>query len=271
MRNYIYGKTLKDTVRVAPSDEGFNYHRGYNGTAGKIPEEGTPDYEIFARNPYGHVAFGEEEEDEELPNAYFAAKKSAPENTGSLNVLAKTTSYGCVTREPSMPTDIPRAQCIRYERKDIPYNAPNNGLYGHSDVQLSVSFKCECNASGKYQPSFSGKTTKEKIEVYMSVWRYNFLDDNLREYCRDKVNLQRTYAHEVQHIINARYKANNIGKLALTITYDTKEKCEKQAKEEKDIHLVDIWNEWYRSEQRHENKIPKSPEVGRDSYDSPCN
>jgi len=72
VRNYIYGKTLKDTVRVEPSDEGFNYHSGYNGTVGKIPEEGEPRYEIFIRDPYGHVSFesGYEEsrEDNECPS-----------------------------------------------------------------------------------------------------------------------------------------------------------------------------------------------------------
>ncbi|MCL2100403.1 MAG: hypothetical protein FWH22_01670 [Fibromonadales bacterium] len=210
-RKYIYGKTLQDTVKVEPSDEGFNYHSGYNGTVGKMPEEGTPEYEIFAIEPYGHVAFGNEGEEDgvyESLNGYFAAKNRVSENSGQLNTLAKVTTSGCVDEE----ADMPRAQCIKYERKDIPDNAPKNGIYGHADAQLSINFNCECNANGKYQPSFKAKTTNEKIEVYQSVWKYNFHERDWHEFCWGPADLQVTYKHETQHIKNARYVANHIEK-----------------------------------------------------------
>jgi hypothetical protein len=267
-RKYTYGKTLRDTVYVIPSDEGFNYHSGYNGTAGKMPEEGTPEYEIFARSPYGHVAFGDEEEEEDKSLvAYFASKNSVSENSGQLTILRKATTSGCVVEESGMP----KAQCIRYARNDIQNSAenrligfPRDGnsiLYGHSDFMFSINFKCECNAFGKYQPSFSGNTSNEKIEIYRSVWKYSYEEKYWHEHCWYSNDLQGTYYHEAKHIKNARMVKDNLLKTVLTITYDTKEKCEKYAKEEQS-RQEDKWDVWYDLEQIHENKNPQSPTKG---------
>jgi hypothetical protein len=51
-RNFIYGKTLQDTVKVIPSDEGLYFHSGYNNSVGKIPGENDPKYKSFIENPY---------------------------------------------------------------------------------------------------------------------------------------------------------------------------------------------------------------------------
>jgi len=264
-RVYIYGKTLRDTIYVQPSDNDLNYHFGYNGTAGKIPEEDEPGYEIFAMSPYGHMAFGEEEYGEnESPVVYFAAKNSVSENSGQLNVLKKITSYGCVNEKEGMP----KAQCIRYERKDIPLNAPKNGLYGHSDFKLSLKFECKCNAFGKYQSLFSGNTINEKIEVFQSVWRYNDEEKYWHEHCRLEENLQRTYYHEVQHIRNGRHIAITLNSYAKKDDFNTKKECEKESGEERK-KLTEKWDEWYKREQAHIN--PSSPEVGRDRFDYLCN
>jgi hypothetical protein len=40
-----YGKTLRDTIKVIPSDEGLYFHQGYNNSVGKIPNEDEPMYE----------------------------------------------------------------------------------------------------------------------------------------------------------------------------------------------------------------------------------
>jgi hypothetical protein len=255
VRNYIYGKTLQDMVRVVPSDEGFNFHRGYNGTAGKIPEEGTPEYEIFAMEPYGHVYFGDyDEEDDELLDENFVAR-----NSSSPNILARTINYGCVTENTTITPRLPKAQCIRYEKKDIPNNAPKNGLYGHADAQLFISFSCECNAAtGKYLPLFKARTVNEKIEVYQSVWRYNFLNKGWHEFCWGPNDLQITYAHEAQHIKNARYVANRIETFTSGFTYDTKKRCEEGGKKERE-NRIKTWSIWYEWEQKHKSEDPVSP------------
>jgi hypothetical protein len=152
---------------------------------------------------------------------------------------------------------MPEAQCVRFEIGDP---SERNGLFGHSSVELFISYKCECNNFGRYQISFKGKTINEKIEVFQSVWRYNFLTENLSEFCWGKEDLQDTYYHETKHIKNARYKADNIGNFALTITYDTKEKEYKIMKAK--------WDEWYIQEQLHRN--PESPAVKLGRYEYPC-
>ncbi len=261
VRNYIYGKTLQDTVYVEPSDEGFNYHSGYNGTAGKIPE-GTFEYKIFAMNPYGHAHFGYEEEP---PEDYFVPEKFS----SSLNILAKSVTRGCVSEETGMP----RAQCIRLNKRDIPINANRNFgyshrsrrdtiTYGYADAELSINYKCECNASGKYRPSFSGKAINEILEVIKSIWRYDEPTNDWYEYCWNRRDLQNTYWHEVRHINNGREAAKTIVESTsfLRIAFDTKEKCESDAKREYEFTieiLMEKWNKWYDMEKLHAN--PNSP------------
>jgi hypothetical protein len=269
VRNYFYGKTLRDPVRVEPSDEGFNYHRGYNGTAGKIPEEGTPDYEIFSRDPYGHVHFGEIEK-RELPSFSFASKKSS----GSLNVLGKKitpetaiVTLGCVKEDD----DMPEAWCARLKREAMTnfaedveqgtyygYPGKKDTLdYGHSEVKLDINFECGCNESGKYQPSFTSNITYEEIVIMQSTWRYRPMSGNYSinywyEQCWMKADLQQTYAHEAKHIRNAWHKVENIISDAREISSNTEAECKRKGNNEV-IALRDKWNKWYKDEQNHKN------------------
>jgi hypothetical protein len=246
LRNYIYGKTLQDTVYVEPSDEGLNYHSGYNGTVGKIPEEDDPKYWLFAINPYGYVSFEDEE------------KKEHEEDKSTAKILAKSITHACVNEDKTATPMLPKVDCIRYERKDIPSFAPKNGLYGHAEAKLSISFECKCDASGKYRPSFKAKSINEKIEVYQSVWRYNSHANDFNEYCWGPGDLQVTYNHEAKHIKNARYVANSFTNFVKEIFSDTKKECEKEGKLQLE-DLIKIWNNWYEQEQEHKNDVPKSP------------
>ncbi|MDR0516504.1 MAG: hypothetical protein LBH25_05605 [Fibromonadaceae bacterium] len=267
VRNYIYGKTLNDTVRVVPSDEGFNYHRGYNGTAGKIPEEGAPDYETFSLNPYGHVAFGEKEEDEELPNAYFVAKTSF----GSLNVLGKVPTQGCISKE-NYVNNMPEPWCIRFQKEDIPknltreeaesflkYGYPGSRIgpsYGISYRKLSLNLKCECNDAGKYRSYFAASTYNHSIEVYLNIIRYDSSKELWQDCYWHRDDLLKTYIHETKHVKNSIEAAKNLTKSSLIITFNAREKCEKYIDEEKNI-LEYKWEEWLEAERSHDN--PNSP------------
>jgi hypothetical protein len=256
VRNYFYGKTVQETVRVIPSDEGFNYHSGYNGTAGKMPEEGTPEYEIFAMEPYGYVYFNNNEN--KISTDRFAFKSSA------LPILRKDNPYSCTNVNINEEPDMPEAQCIKL--------AQGEGTeHGYSNFDPHLLFvECKCNAFGKYQPSFTGETINEVLKVNISFWKYHLLENYWREYCRKDNDLQRTYYHEAQHIKNGRYKANNLAITALMITYDKKEDCEYEGYSEQS-RLYRKWHEWAREERRHNNKYPPSPKDTRDRYDYPCN
>jgi len=261
VRNYIYGKTLQDTVRVVPSDEDFNYHRGYNGTTGKIPEEGTPEYEIFSLNPYGHVLFAEEGE---LYNINPILRKSS----GSLNVFKKTYVQGCISAENKV-AGMPEPRCITFIESDIIKNAatrlsgyPSQNrlpVYGRSNANLSLRFECNCDESGKYKFSFSGKIINDSIEVYLNFWRYSYEKESWYERCWDRRILPQTYRHEVQHIQNAISEANTLSSNAKTDSFNTRKECENGGEKERK-NLVKKWNEWYGNEQRHAN--PNSPRYG---------
>jgi hypothetical protein len=224
VRNYIYGKTLQDTVWVKPSDEGFNYHSGYNGTAGKMPEEGTRAYETFSLNPYGHVHFGEMEN---KPLNSFAAKKSS----GSLNALMRSETQDCI-REGNLIDDMPEPQCVKFVEQDAlnfitsetlgtvllyGYPCSKKGLiYGMSNVELFLDYECECNESGKYQPYLLASTYGEGIDVYRNFFRYNSSGANLQDCYWSNNDLLRTYNHETVHIRNAKITADNLAKGLIT-------------------------------------------------------
>jgi hypothetical protein len=273
-RVYVYGKTLQDTVKVIPSDDWIKdyYNSGYNGTAGMMPEEGTSEYEVFARGPYRYRY-------EENSNINFAAKNSA----GSLNILQKKTdpSGSCVDKELHMPV----TECIRDEYDDIInpnsretkaqgyYGWPGNRdtlAYGSSDAQLHVDIECKCNAFGKYQPYFSGYTDKEIIRIKQSTWKYYYERGYWQERCWHRNDLNRTYRHEAQHIKNGRAAANEIIAFAsIYVAYDEIEECAHYVEDKRSL-IKNKWNEWYKKEQEHAN--PNSPnKYGGFRFDDPCN
>jgi len=268
-RIYLYGKKSTDTVYVIPSDEELRYsHPGYNKSVGLIPEENVPLYKLFSRNPYNYISF---ENERELIANYFVS-----ENSIQQNVLRKSINNSYAIQENGMP----KLECIRYEKKDVPNTAENRLigyprelgqiLYGHTDYQLSLKYECQCNALGKYQPLFTSEAISKKIEVYLSVWKYNYPNEYWHELCWDKRDIQNTYNHETQHIKNARQVAKNIAASAIIITYDTKEKCKEYAEEEQKW-LTDKWYMWYDLEQEHKNENPKSPPKGVPRNGYQCN
>jgi hypothetical protein len=278
VRNYIYGKTLRDTVRVIPTDRGFNFHKGYDGTAGKIPEEGTTGYETFSRNPYGHVYFGEAEEGEQS-NIYFAAK----EYSSSLNILGKVVTQGCIMKK-NYVKDMPEPQCVRFQERDalaeftndnarniLRYGYPSSEIgpcYGMSYRMLNLDYWCECNGTGKYQPYLAAGTYGESIEVYLNIVRYVSFEERWQECFWHSDYLLKTYTHETKHIENARIKADNLAKGLVPFTYDTREKCENYLKVDKAI-VEKKWGEWIRAEQSHDN--PNGPTYSGGRVPNVCN
>ncbi|MDR1812573.1 MAG: hypothetical protein LBQ87_07085 [Candidatus Fibromonas sp.] len=52
VRNFDYGKTPCDTVKVTPPDEGIDFHHGFNNSYGIIPYENDDGYRFFIKGPY---------------------------------------------------------------------------------------------------------------------------------------------------------------------------------------------------------------------------
>jgi hypothetical protein len=214
------------------------------------------------------------EEENELPDIYFAPKKSA--TTSSVNILGKIVTRSCVNNIEGMP----EAWCIKFQEKDalanltrdvMLYGFPSNNkkpVYGMSYRKLFLKSRCECNELGKYQPVFTGNTTDEKIEVYQNFWKYNATEKKWQEICWGGTSLAITYNHEVQHIRNARIIAATLNAYALKYNFDTKRECEVNVSEER-RKLEIKWDEWLEREQAHLN--PNSPKYSGDRYPYACN
>jgi len=268
-RVFVYGKTLQDTVKVIPSDEGLKkHHPGYNGTAGKIPDTNDPEYELFVMNPYGSLYFGYEKNE-------FLKTSSAKKKSSDLNILKKIATGGCVNEEIGMPD----TYCLRLEKNDFldndrnqeqgRYGYPGNKDtldYGYFYFQPHIDFEYRCNAFGKYQPYFDGYVKNEFIIIMQSTWKYN--EGKWHERCWASTDLQSTYRHETKHFKNTIAALNRFTKSTPAITYDTIEKCGTQADDDRKV-INYKWNEWDKAEREHDN--PESPRYGGSRRDYSCN
>jgi hypothetical protein len=223
------------------------------------------------------------EEENELPDIYFAPKKSA--TTSSVNILGRSVGRGCIKKEDYVD-DMPEPQCVRFEERDVlasltkenamfmlKYGYPCTEMgnsYGMSYRNLSLKLECKCNEFGKYQPYFTASTYGDKIEVYLNTVRYNSSKESWRECLWHYDDLKRSYIHETRHIKNGRIIADNLAKFALIITFDAKEKCEQYATKEKKV-LEARWDMWLEKEQRHDNEYPKSPTYSGGRVPDVCN
>jgi hypothetical protein len=280
-RVFVYGKTLQDTVKVIPSDEGLkNFHPGYNKTAGRIPDVSDPRYKLFATNPYRYLFFSNEEN--ESSEAYsamkkrtaFLAKASAAFLIDSMGVII---TKGCVNEDSGMPD----TYCMRYKKEKIPDNSNNRRqgafgypgnldtlLYGNSNAEAYFYSNCECDASGKYRLSFNGHAENQYIIIMLSTWKYNNTE-KWHERCWLPADLQKTYRHETHHIRNVENAINRILKAATQISsYDTNDECKYSAEFSLDL-MTYKWEEWYKAEQEH--RSPESPKYGGSRNDKPCN
>ncbi len=279
-RIFVYGKTLQDTVKVIPSDEGLkNYHPGYNGTAGKIPDTNDSGYKRFATNPYRYLSF--EYETNESSEIYSAAKKLpvslAKTSAFFLDSMSAIITKGCVNED----SDMPDTYCVRYKKEKIPdnYDSRRQGtygypgkldtlFYGHSNAQPYFYFECECDVSGKYKLSFDVYTENEYIMIMKSTWKYNN-NEKWHERYWERADLQKTYKHETYHIKNIEKALDRILKSAAqTNSHDTNEECRNSAELNLDL-MTYKWNEWYKAEQEH--GTPESPKYGGHRNDYPCN
>jgi hypothetical protein len=246
-RHYIYGKTLQDTVKVIPSDEGLYFHSGYNNSVGKIPDKDDPMYEYYAKDPYG----GE----------------YSSENRKQNRVLKKLNNY----QYPVMEVDIPEPKwinpninlCKKANLMVCPRNDDISGFVKFGKLLLStdnssMTTVCVLNTDiCGYKIDYDTYVEINGFQILQSVLIFNPQAKDYDRYCRTKQELQDTYDHERIHILNARKYAEKIANAFMPKEiYLLKKDCE-FFKKDAEKNIFEKFNIWKRKEAEHKN--PESP------------
>jgi hypothetical protein len=262
-RIFIYGKTLQDSVKVIPSDEGFYFHQGYNNSVGKIPDEDDPMYIYFALDPYGR-AFASE-------NKYLSRNfllKSYPDQENKPLALHRTPNitnsmYRYANEYPNISVtgyynpideDIPQNWPRAVYPIDIEVNAFTNGRVAFDP---DFNSKCVSDGCGKFRMNYDPKIIIKALEILQSVLRYNYTSLKWDRYCRTRNGIQGAYEHEAQHIFNAKGWIQAYSDMYMSKTlFDSKEQCEKELFMI-ETNLYILWLMWKNKEFMHDN--PESP------------
>ena len=244
-RIYIYGKTLRDTVKVIPSDEGMYFHPGYNNSIGKIPNEDDPMYEYFAMDPYGGI--------------YISNDKN------NKSFLSKLNSY----QYPIAELDVPSPKFVNPSRNSckLPICPEKDNISGFvkfgnlllSKDSTTIWASCVMDINFcNYRISYSTYVEVLQFEILQSILIYNINKRKYDRWCRTKREIQDTYNHERQHILNAREYANEIVNEHIPKKFFySKNGCELFKKEAEDI-IFEKFTTWKRKEYEHSN--PNSPQ-----------
>jgi hypothetical protein len=232
-RNFIYGKTLQDTVKVIPSDEGLYFHSGYNNTAGRIPAEDEPEYSSFAVSPYS--VYG------------MMANNTSPSQNRIFTLFRQTVSEEA--------KGMPSPEYIHpafWQCTDI--NDICGKERGSSITYPYLESKCQDNGCGKYEVSYTIKPAYELeyIKLYQTYIKYDTLNviastsspKEWRRYCVQQDELDLTYRHEVQHIRNGRNWAILLAdKHMPKEPFSTKNECNTARQERRRVFDME-WMNW---------------------------
>jgi hypothetical protein len=243
-RIFIYGKTLQDTVKVIPSDEGLYFHQGYNNSVGKIPDEDDPMYEYFAKDPYGGVYVSNDKN-----NKLFLSKLSA-------------------YQYPIVELDVPIPEFVNPSRDNCklmkcPVDHEKNGgvLFGNlllSEDNTTIWPSCVMDINFcNYRISYSVYVDILVFEILQSTLDYDPFRKKYDRYCRTVRELQDVYNHERKHILNARKYADEIVNEHIPQKFfNSRNECELFKKGAESI-IYEKFRIWKRKEAGHAN--PNSP------------
>jgi hypothetical protein len=247
-RVYYYGKNpYEDTVRVIPSDKGYLFHKGYDGTVGMIPKKGDADYESFLASPYG-----------------IRSELNDKKESG-FNVLTKS-GYNFVTVLASEKPDIvyiniPWSDTLKSECRTRCLPTDHNGKQYNGRVNLNpitTEEKCICKDNG-WEISYKISLQKPTIELLQSFIVLD-LESAMRgegkkwnRMCLTEREIQDTYNHEVKHLTNAQRKIQKLIEEHIPEDkYKSSEKCKEAIGKAKKI--IDFqWGEWLKNEIEHGN------------------
>jgi len=251
-RVFVYGKTLQDTVKVVPSDEGIYFHHGYNNTVGIIPDEKEPEYVFFAKGPYTTYLASR---GKPMLLKYYEIDKNELDNKYLLPV---------------------------YENPELKYAIKLDSIYpngggGETRFQPSINSGC-LYKEGCYALEYKPEMVYEAIILYQSHLKYDRNEKKWQRYCRTPEQLITTYRHEMVHIDNARsrleiYSIKTMEPKESVKLFSTKNECESAVRDRKKA-FNELWDAWKIREFYHcngvGNPISKDCEKGRNDPRSPA-
>jgi hypothetical protein len=263
-RVFVYGKTLQDTVKVIPSDDGIYFHPGYNNTTGMIPAENDPEYAFFARGPYA---------------AYFV-KRGIPAllRYYELDPRKIDIGYTVIYENPTL---------INAIDKNVVYPKGRSGGESTFDADINSESKC-IYKDGCYHLEFKAKMADEAITLFQSHLKYDNGNKRWQRYCRTSEQLSTTYDHEKHHVNNARNTLYEYSKKVMkprppsTNFFSTRNECETEMIAKK-IEFNILWKLWKQREADHCNGVgnlrgdcpggeddPRSPAMSLFIFGEPC-
>jgi hypothetical protein len=243
-RIFVYGKTLRDMVKVIPPDDGLYFHSGYNNTAGMIPDENDPEYFFFAKSPY---------------SVYFTQR--------GMPVLHRHYEIGPREIDYSYPIPV-------YEYPILKDNLKKDSIYLYGKSSGETRFKpniiSECpNNNGCFNLGYRPEIVYETIILYQSHLVYDNNKKKWQRYCRTPAQLSDTYDHEKKHVDNARNILMEYSEMTMKYepssanSFSTKNECETSAQARKK-KFYELWNEWQKREFKHCNGFGNPIAVGED-------
>jgi hypothetical protein len=253
VRNYFYDG---DTVHVAPTDSGLNFHPGYDGTVGKMPMEGEVGYNLFVLNPYGF--------------SFKAQSKAGSSNTRK--ILAKQ-YIDEINGLPRITYNNPLRDTCHYHVCPLD-RAPDGGFaQAHGKTQFSIALsnqdakKLQCvEDNGCFKITNDVKFYPVSIEILQSTLMLSPETGKLARYCRTKNSLQDTYNHEVQHIQNVENKTRQLVDTYIPATFfGTKKECEVE-RDEAEYNLLINLKQWFDLEMKHQNIESPQPTNYKEEY-----
>jgi hypothetical protein len=239
-RNFVYGKTLQDTVKVIPSDEGIYFHSGYNNTIGRIASENDPMYRYFAMDPYVVYKILSES------NSFLQKRISALSKDNKLDEIIIIEDYIPKIYDPPFTNNL---------NKNIIY--PNGHSNGGVSFALHLDSKCIDDGCGKFYIDYESKTIDEIIILFGSFLVYQ--SSEWQRYCRTKERMNATYYHEIQHINNAKNRAKWYARSYIsTQHFSTKKECDTE-RIRNELSIIAAWSIWLYKEMEHNNHDSPKP------------
>ena len=238
-RIFIYGKTLQDTVKVFPSDEGLYFHRGYNNSVGIIPDEIDPMYKYFARDPYSGIYASNSENTSLL-------KKEVPMLFKDNYITTTSSEFSVIRYNPPFTNSLSKYQIY-----------PDGTSNGRFDFGFYFGSECRTDTNGCSYVNYESRIDDKVITLYESFLVYK--NQKWQRYCRSEERINATYNHELKHIDNAENRARWLPRSYMpTRLYSTKKECDTERMQGELLTMLH-WSIWSRDEYLHENLESPQP------------
>jgi hypothetical protein len=274
-RKFFYGKTLQDTIKVIPSDEGLYFHPGYNNSVGMMPNEKGPAYKYFSMDPYGKVYVRDNRtllKYHTVQSIYaLILQKQRNKNNPMYRVAIEYPNKKVTKYYNPIIEEIP----VNWGMRDFPtmeeivdgkkrFITTNGRVAFDPDIRSS----CISDGCGKFKITYPSTVIISALEILQSILEYNVYTHDWDRICRTGNSIQRVYEHEAQHIFNAENWLDIYPEMYFSKrTFDSKEQCERELSIMDKLLFVQ-WLIWKDREFDHDNS--NSPSSSGDMSGVSC-